>query len=277
MWQSHVNKLRRNIMTHNIEFLRGSINPGDCISGGWNLIKDNYWLFFGIAMVAVIMTACIPCVNIFISGPITAGVFYCMFTQMRQQQPVEFGMMFKGFENIVPTMVVGILAIIPEILSQILQFTGNIIQTVLDVNRGGNSGGRNFYAAQDTVFSTGLGITIIILAIVIFFVAIAWRITFYFAIPLLADHPELEIMETIKLSARAGWSNFGMIIILSILQGLVYVVGLFALCVGIFFVIPIIQASNAIAYRQVFPERVNNNGMFNVPPPPMAYDNQFRG
>lgn len=264
-------------MTQNIEFLRGSINPGDCISGGWNLIKDNYWLFFGIAMVAIILTACIPCVNIFISGPITAGVYYCMFTQIRQQQPVEFGMMFKGFENIVPTMVVGILAILPEILGQVIRLVANFAQIGLDMNRGGSGGGRNFYATQDTIFSTGLGIALIIFGIVFFFVAIAWRITFYFAIPLLADHPELEIMETIKLSARAGWSNWGMIIVLSILQGLVAIVGVFALCVGLLFVIPILQASNAIAYRQVFPETTNNNGMFNVPPPPMAYENQFRG
>jgi uncharacterized membrane protein len=259
-------------MAQDFEFNSGSINPGDCISGGWDLIKDDYWLFLGISLVAMILAGCIPCVSIFISGPVTVGVMYCLLSQIRRQQRVEFGMMFKGFENIVPAMVVGIIAIIPEIVGQILRFTVDFARLGIDLNQGGND--RNFYASQSEIFTTGLGLIAIVIGIVFFFIAIAWRITFFFALPLLADHPELEIAETIKLSARAGWSNWGMIIVLSILQGLVALAGMLALCVGYLFVAPIIQASNAIAYRQVFPE-YNRNDSFNVPPPPTVYANQF--
>jgi hypothetical protein len=40
------------------------------------------------------------------------------------------------------------------------------------------------------------------------------------------------------------------------------------LCIGIYLVIPLIFASNAVAYRKIFPSR--DAGQFG-PPPPKAY------
>lgn len=258
-------------MLQNIEFERGNIRPSECISEGWNLIRDRYGLFLGISLLAMVIGACVPCVSIFLVGPVTVGVFYCFFRQIRGEQ-VEFGMMFKGFETIVPSIVVGIIQGIPQIISQTIN-TGVRFANLGEILQ---KGGNKDYFANDAAIASGIVVVAVIVGLIFMLLAFAWSITFYFALPLLADYPEMEIMEVIKLSARAGWANFGMIFVLSLLQGLVAIAGFLALCVGLFLVMPIIGASKAIAYRQVFPERNNmNNQMFNVPPPPTAYNNQF--
>ena len=84
---------------------------------------------------------------------------------------------------------------------------------------------------------------------------------------------DIGAIDAIKLSVRAATSNIGGLILLFILEFLVALVGLLALCIGIFFVIPIIYAANAFAYRQVFPLIEQN---FNMnPPPPGAYGSSF--
>lgn len=71
------------------------------------------------------------------------------------------------------------------------------------------------------------------------------------------------------MSASAGWSNLGGIIVLFIFEFLICLLGLVALCLGILFVLPLVFAANAVAYRQVFPWIKGNFNM--SPPPPAAY------
>lgn len=248
-------------MIDNIRFESGAIRPSECLSEGWNMIKDNYGLFLGISLLGMVIGGCIPCVSFFLAGPIAVGIFYCLQRQYRREQ-VEFGMMFKGFEVIVPAMVVGIIQSIPEIIAQIFRLTVNVGDALIKT-RGGSS---NFLQSGDTALAGGIVIIAIVVGLGFLILGIAWRISFFFALPLLAEYPELGIADVIKLSFRAGWANWGMIFVLGILQGLAALVGVLALCIGILFVMPIIQASNIMAYRMVFPPRESNNP--NLPPMP---------
>jgi uncharacterized membrane protein len=259
-------------MTNNIEFDRGAIRPSECISEGWESIKANYWLYFGISVIATIILACVPCVNIFIAGPIMAGVYYCYFRNLRNEN-VEFGMMFKGFEAFVPTMVCGIIQMVPEIIGQGIRLTVNLADIGSKMNKTGGS--REFFQSSDTALASGLIVIGIVVGLGFIIFNIIWRIVFLFAVPILAENPTLSIGETLKLSARAGWANGGMIFVLGLLEGLLILVGFLALCVGFLFVLPVVMAANAVAYRQVFPDRTPQNQMFNTPPPPSAYQNQF--
>ena len=93
---------------------------------------------------------------------------------------------------------------------------------------------------------------------------------FFFAIPLILER-DLGVFDAIKFSAKAAFSNLGGLIVLMILGGLVGILGVLALCLGIFVAIPVIYAANAFAYRQVFPLIEQN---FNLaPPPPTEYGN----
>lgn len=99
-----------------IEFNSSAVRAGECVSDGLALIQPKYWLFLGMSLLAMIIGGCIPCISIFLAGPIAVGIFYALFAQMREGgQPVEFGMLFKGFERFVPAMVVGIVEAAPQI------------------------------------------------------------------------------------------------------------------------------------------------------------------
>lgn len=259
-------------MQQNIQFNSGAIRAGECISQGWELIKPQYWLFFGVAFLTFVITGCIPILNIFLVGPVLAGVFIIHFVLMRRQ-PVDFGMMFKGFEKFVPLMVVGLIQAIPGIIWQGVQFTIDTNQIMQNILKSRGIGNTNFLAQtsstnSDMIIPAALLSFLIIFGIVMFFFSIAWYLTFAFAIPLVADK-DLGVMEAISLSARAGWSNIGGLILLIILQVLVMLVGAMACGIGIFFALPILYASNAVAYRQVFPDVAPQN--FNAPPQPNAY------
>jgi uncharacterized membrane protein len=101
-------------------------------------------------------------------------------------------------------------------------------------------------------------------------VSIIWGLAFIFALPLLSEH-DISPIEALKLSASAVSSNIGGIILLVILQGLIGILGFIALCVGIFFVIPVLYAASAVAYRRVFP--LVEQHLNYAPPPPTEYSN----
>src|SRR4051794_14027810 len=122
-------------MTPNIQFNRSAIDAGAAVSQGWEMVKANYGIFLGVSLVALVLTGCIPCVSLFIVGPILAGVYYFAL-RLYSGESVDFGMMFKGFEKFIPLMVIGLVQSIPEIIGQVLRFGVNLGQLGLD-NRGG--------------------------------------------------------------------------------------------------------------------------------------------
>lgn len=257
-------------MTNN-DFYPSAINAGDCVSNAWNLVKRNYGMYLGIALVGMILSGCIPCVSLFLVGPILGGIYYVLLREMRGE-PVEFGMMFKGFEKFVPLMVIGLIQAIPEIIGQILR-------VVVQVGNFSLSGGRDkdfqFFAPNGPeLLASGLLVVVAIIALVLIVFGIAWRVLLFFAIPIALER-DLGPVEAMKLSAKAAMSNIGGLIVLFIFEFLIALLGIIALCIGIFFVIPIIYAANAFAYRQVFPLIQQKFNM--SPPPPNAYGDFGRG
>lgn len=258
-----------------INFNRGAISPTQCISGGWDLIKGDFGLYLGISLVAMLIVGCIPCLNIFLAGPIMAGVFVCLLTRMNGQY-VNFGMMFKGFDKFVPTMIVGLIQAIPEVIGQIVRVSTDVTAEVLKQTQRGGFGNNNYFAsstgAGEVALAGGLLVFILVVAAILIFVGLALRISFFFVYPLIMEY-NLGALDAIKMSARAGWSNFGGIFVLIILQALVGILGVLALCVGVFLVMPVIHASNAIAYRQVFPPPSGFNSA--APPSPDTFGAQY--
>jgi len=236
----------RDDMSQSIEFNRSAVRPRQCISEGWNLIKPDYWLFFGIMITGFLITNCIPCTNIFLMGPIEVGIFHALFAKMRGKS-VDFALLFKGFENYIPAMALGVIKSLPNTISQGIYYAASLSGYLEKIQRQTTEMAPDF---------AELGVILAISGIVILFLIVfgtAWQLTFIFIFPLTADH-NLKIGETIKLSARAGWSNASGLIILSFLQFFIALAGVVAFCVGSYFVLPIIQASSAVAYRQVFPD-----------------------
>lgn len=258
-------------MTPNIQFNRGAIDAGSAVSQAWEMVKANYGIFLGVSVVAIVLSGCVPCVSLFVMGPVLAGVYYFVL-RVYSGEPVEFGMMFKGFEKFVPLMVIGIVQSIPEIIGQGLRLGANIGQIGLDSSRGGRNG-QFFQSSGDPNIFAGLaaGVLIIIMIVAVVFIlfAIVWRFLLFFALPL-AFERDLGAVDAMKLSAQAAMANVGGIIVLFIFEFLIAILGMIMCGIGLLLVsIPVIYAANAIAYRMVFPKQEDN---FNYnPPPPTAY------
>lgn len=251
----------------NIQYNSGVIDASGCVSSGWELIKNNYWMYLGIVLLAWVMISCVPIANFFIMGPVIVGVYYVLFREMRGE-PVEFGMMFKGFEKFLPAMAAGLIQNIPSIIFQIFQITFDLGSRIA-MGRTGR-GGRDFGDADPLDAFMGIYM-VVVLGFLLF--SIVWHIAFMFVMPLIAEH-EIGAIEAIKLSASAAFSNVGGLILLIILQIFIVFAGFAALCFGIFFVMPLLYAAMAVAYRQVFPD-LTPSAYRNVPPSPDVYGGTY--
>lgn len=255
----------------NIQFQSGAIDAGACVSNAWEQVKQNYGLYLGVAVVAAVLTGCIPCLNIFLIGPIFGGVFYIALRDMRQE-PVDFGMMFKGFEKFVPLMVIGVIQAIPGVIGQFLQFGFRLSELGLG-RRGSKVGDYDFFQAADPDLAIAGGVLFIVLIVATVFMifTLIWTAVFFFAVPLAVEN-DIGPIDAIKLSAQAALSNIGGLIVLFIFEALVGLIGVLLCGIGVFLIsIPIIYVANAFAYRQVFPLAQQNFNM--APPPPSAYGN----
>lgn len=269
-----------------INYNRGAINAAQCIGDGWQVVKGDYLIYFLMTLLAAVIlfiVSLVPFIGGFVNailiGPVTGGVLYALLRRMRGET-VGFGDMFSGFEKFVPLMLLGLIQAAPGLLLQILQLAGTIAPfPTFPRGGGGRSAGSSFFVQSSGIggseiaaLTTGIIIIGIVVALIFIVFSLAWAITFYFVYPLVMEH-NLSIGEAIATSAKAGWSNAGGLILLFILQFFVALAGLLALCFGIFFVIPILYAAHAVAYRQVFPAA--NNFAPSAPPPPTDYGSDY--
>jgi len=240
------------------DFRVGVIKPVECIKEGWALIKDQYWLFFGISLVGILIGGVVPLVLL---GPMMVGIFLCLF-QRQRRQPVEFGLLFKGFDYFVPGLIVALLKAIPILLVMVPYF---IIWFATMTPLWMRSGGQPSQEEMQQLVYSMFGFEMIFF-VIIMVVSISVEIFFMFAFPLVADR-NLSGLDAVKLSFKASKANLGGMLGLLLLNALMGIVGVLCCFVGAYFVLPISFASHAVAYRRVFPETAEN---FPVPPPPPA-------
>ena len=259
-------------MTPEITFNRGAISAGECVSTAWEMVKAKYGIYLGITLLAWVMISCIPCLNIFLMGPVMGGIFYVALKDMRGE-PIEFGMMFKGYENFVPLMVIGLIQSIPGVLAQGVQYTIRFGQLAAGgpSGRGSSTFFQGSSLGPDIIAGVGLVVVLVVVVVFMLFGFIWWAV-FFFAIPLAMDRG-LTVVEAIKLSARAAMGNIGGLIVLMIIEILVALLGMLMLCVGLLLVsLPVIFIANVVAYRMVFPSQNNSPFNYNPPDPGMYRD-----
>ena len=238
------------------EFRRGVIAPVECIKEGWALIKDQYWLFFGISLVGLLIGGAVPIVLL---GPMMIGLFLCLL-QRQRGEPVEFGTLFKGFDHFVQGLVVAALKMVPVIIILVPYYIFLVAVMATTMPRGGNPSPEDSRAFLLSFFGFE-----IVFFVVIMVASILIEIFFMFAFPLIADR-KLSGLDAVKLSFRAGKANLGGVLGLILLNGLLGFVGVLCCIVGVYFYLPIAFASQVVAYRRVFPDIRPTSP--SPPPPP---------
>jgi hypothetical protein len=243
-----------------ISFNRGAIEASECFTSAWGLVTRRFGLYIGAGLITVLLISCIPIVNFILMGPMMGGFAYLVLRDMRDE-PVDFGMIFKGFEKFLPLMVVGLIQAIPGIIFQIIQWTVDIGKMA--------TGGRSQSASQMPDLSMYLVGPVVIVFIGYFIFSIIWHAALVFAVPLIVEH-DVSVGEAIRLSFSAVFSNVGGLIVLFLLASVVGLLGVLAICLGIFVAIPVIYTANVLAYSMVFPRA--DTAINYAPPSPDAYD-----
>jgi hypothetical protein len=238
------------------DFNSGAIAPVECIKEGWALIKDQYWLFFGITFVGMLVGSAFAIVLL---GPMTCGIFICMFQQQRRQ-PLEFGMVFKGFDYFLPAFLVQLLKSIPIIVFVVPFYIAMVAVTF---------GSMPEHGRPSDTFPLAIFGTEIVFFSIMGFVHMLVEIVALFALPLVVDR-KLAAMDALKLSFRAAKANLGGVIGFILLDAVLRVAGLMLCIVGFYFYLPISFAAYAVAYRRVFSD-IGELGQYPPPPPPQSW------
>src|SRR5678815_1751723 len=125
-------------MTNNpqLSFQRGVVRPVECLKGGWELIKDQYWLFLGMTIVGMLIGSALPMAILF--GPMMCGL-YLTFFKKRRGEPIEFGTLFKGFDFFGPSLVATLLHILPIVAIVVPAYFFFYITMVVSVVAQGNN------------------------------------------------------------------------------------------------------------------------------------------
>jgi hypothetical protein len=242
-----------------IPFKRGVVQPTLCLKIGWNLIKDQYWVFVGMSTVGLLLGSFVP-FGILL-GPLMCGIYLTLF-QCRRGQKIEFGNLFKGFdyfgESVIATLFHYIPMVIIIIPFYIFSYGGLFVIMA-------SAGGDQPDPAKFMVFFALLMILGLVMALLLIVVSVL----FVFTYPLIVER-KLSGIDAVKLSVRAGLANFWQLLGLLFLNGLLAFGGLLLCYVGMFLILPVTFGAIVTAYEQVF--GLGGGEGTRLPPPPPSFN-----
>lgn len=240
----------------NQEFNVGVIKPVECMKEGWELIKDQYWLFLGITFVGMLIGGLIPFG--IVVGAMFCGIYYTMIQKL-DGKPFEFGDLFKGFNYFIQGLIPMLIIIIPAVVLGIVMYASMFAVLFSSMDSRGKIDDAVIWKLYGTVFVEGIVLSLVMGCL---------HALIMFAFPLIVDK-NLSGMDAFKLSAKAVWQNLSGVVGLILVEFVLGLIGYLICGVGLYLTMPIMFAGVLVAYRRVFP-KVNMG--FNAPPPPNTYN-----
>jgi hypothetical protein len=219
------------------EFETGVLHPVEIYKESWELIKDQYWLVFGVTIVGILIGGAIPIVLI---GPMICGIYLCLFHRI-EGRAFGFELLFKGFDYFLPALIVAFVVTVPILILLFVIYIPMIGMAIAG-------------SKMNESELMGFLVATALLEFVAVLVMVCFHTLLMFAFPLIVDR-KLSGVQAMKTSASAVWHNLSGV---AGLMGLGFVAGLagyIALCVGVYFVLPLIFMSNAVAFRKIFPKQ----------------------
>lgn len=243
-------------MPDTIEFKRGAVQPSECLKAGWALIRDQYWLFFGMCLVAMLIGSAVPFG--ILMGPMMCGIYLALL-QRRRGQPVEFGLLFKGFDFLGESIIATLIHVIPVFVIIVPFYIAFYVGLFLLMPRGSEPDSGSLLAFFGLFF---------VFLIVVLVLVIVVSVLFTFTYPLIVDR-RLSGVNAVKLSIRAARANFWQLLGLLLMTSALGIAGVFLCYVGVFLVFPVTFSAMAMAYEQVF--GIGHVQSAPMPPPPPTF------
>lgn len=219
----------------NTDFQTGTIKPVEIYKEAWAIMKERYWLVFGIVIVGMLIGGAVPIILI---GPMMCGMFLCLFDLIDGRE-LKFEKLFKGFDYIWKSLLVSVLIFVPIF---IVLFTIYIPMIAMAI------AGPKMSESELIPFLIGT----VIFEIVIVVVMVCFHTLIMFAYPLIVERG-LTGVQAMMVSAKAVWNNLAGMAGLFGVGFVVAIVGYLMLCVGLYLVLPLIMMAQAVAFRKIFP------------------------
>lgn len=236
-----------------LSFTTGEVRPMECLRESWASIRQDYWLMFVIGLVGALIAG----VTLYIlMGAMLCGIYYA-FLKKVDGKHASLDDLWVGFQHFVPGLIVTAAIVIPMIIVYALIYVPVLIAIAA-----------NPAMSQDELMAVIFG------AVAIDMVAILIMVCFHsliiFAFPLIVDRG-LGGVESMVVSAKAVWKNLGGVTGLIGLQIGLVIIGMIPCGLGVYFMVPVMMAANAAAYRKMFPSMERKG--YAMPPLPNAYGN----
>lgn len=228
---------------HTVEFRRVPIAPVNCLESAWGLIKDQYWLFLGMCLLAMLIGGAVP-LGILL-GPMMCGIDMCYLKKMRGET-VRFELLFRGFDHFVESLIATLIVFAVMILAMIPLYAlwcGGFVTVITGAEHGQQSPAPALLVVLAMM---------LLLCFVAALVLVALSVLFTFSYMLIVDKG-LGGAAAVKTSVKAAWANVWGLVGLALLNWLLSVLGAMCCYVGAIFVLPLTLGASVVAYRKVFP------------------------
>ncbi len=184
-----------------LNFKHGAVRPIQCFREGWQLIKDEYWLFLGISFVGMLIGGAVP-FGILL-GPMWCGIEICLLRRMRGQR-INFNFLFEGFNFFGPSVVATLFVIVPAVVLMMLSYVVFVAAMIGVAVPMAPQGGGPPDASAIAVFIGGIGLYVAVMLVL----SIAIGAPLIFMYGLIVDRG-VSGVEAVKLSLRSVWKSHG--------------------------------------------------------------------
>lgn len=221
-----------------------SVQPIQLIRRGHALLGDQYWLFLGITLVAILIGSAVPFG--LIMGAMMTGIYLCYIERERGRQ-VEFATLFKSFDQFVDTLLAW-LVMLAVSMAVIIPFMILVFALVMfPIIQSAQTAAANNAPPPQPDFP----IIIFVLYPVMIIVNVAITLPFIFVFQLIADR-KVKAMEAVKLSFRGVWKNLlGIIWFFVVLMFISMILTLMCYIPALLFM-PISFGAMYLLYRDIY-------------------------
>lgn len=218
-----------------------SINPFELYKRSLALMGDQYWLFVGMTLVAILVGSFVPFG--ILMGPMFVGLYLC-FREREEGRRVEFGKLFQGFDEFVNSLIVTLILVVVSLIvivpCYIIGFAGMF--ALIGVRQG--NGPPQVNPAALMLFVFGMAFFVFIASLFIY-------VPFVFAYQLVADR-KIGGGQACSMSFKASLKNLFGVLLFIVFTSIVSLVAALLCYLPAFLVMPISFGALWILYRDVF-------------------------
>lgn len=222
-------------MHEQIEIVEGNIRPIEVYKEAWEIIKPNFWLFFAISIVGIMIGGLTMYVLL---GAMVCGILYCFLGSLEGVEP-KIDDLFKGLKYWLPSLVVVLVLVVPTIVVIGMVYVPILVAAIM--------GGR---MSQDELMGFMFGVFAAEFVLIVIMTCV--HTLFMFSFHLIVDK-NLSGWNALKTSARGVWRNLHGVAGLWAVGFILSLAGMLLFCVGTYLTLPIMLAAHTVAYRKIFP------------------------